>query len=519
MFDNIKKKIRKGVNFIKGNKNSELDNILNHTDVAMTQSEQDRINRSWKLYRNKEEEEEYKNSKGLTLKRDAKKTNIIKLVSKEYITSIFNEGCVVSVGEKDSVANKFLQDVLKNSNFNTEFANKLEYMFATGGICVRPYYSTSTNRIELSWILSNAFYPSETNTTKISSACIASKKTKSIGNKMYYYTLLEFHKWENMKNPETNEIEKAYVIENEMYKSDNVNKVGQFVPIGTDNVNIGIESRIAFFGFTYPLFTYFKPNNPNNKDPSSQLGMGVCDDCIGSVKAIQETLLQLQREMTKGEPKIAISQEMLSIRPTTEINQNQRVYFDNETDVYSIFSGEEFTKPLDLTLSIRPDEYIKILNTHLRMLERETGLTTGTFEIDGNGSLKTATEVMSENSQTYKTRNLQILTINREIKNLILSIFQLSYFYGLYNEEIPQEKDILVDFSDGVFISQESKEQAILNRYNNGTLPLWVTIQRLENCNEEDAKKMVEEINKEKRQNDPFFKQLEESNTMLGEEE
>lgn len=517
MFNKFKEIIKKGVNMI--NNNTELTTILNHPNVAMTREEKERIDKAWKFYKNEDYTEKYRTSLGLQRDRDSRKANIVKLVAKEYITSIFNDGCSVSVGEEKSEANIFLQDVLKNSTFNTSFANKLEYMFATGGLCVRPYYSSSTDRIEISWVLSNAFYPSETNTSKISSACIASVKSKTIGNKKYYYTLLEFHKWENSINPETENIEKAYIIENEMYKSDTLSKVGHYVPIGTDGINEGIESKMAFFGFKRPLFTYFKPNNTNNKTPSSELGMGICDDALGSVIAIQNTIAQLQREMAKGEPNIAVSQEMLKMMPTTDKTGQNRVYFDETTDVYSIFNGEEFKEPKDLTLDIRPEKYVEILNTHLRMLERETGLTSGTFEIDGTGALKTATEVMSENSQTYKTRNLQILTLNGEIKNLVLSIFQLARSYGLYNGEMPNEADITIDFSDGVFISQESKETAILKRYQSGTLSLWRTIMLLDNINEEDAKQRALEIKEENSVNDPFEQEANAVNNTLGAEE
>lgn len=113
----------------------------------------------------------------------------------------------------------------------------------------------------------------------------------------------------------------------------------------------------------------------------------------------------------------------------------------------------------DLTTSIRTTEYVAAINHHLKTLEMETALSSGTFNFDRTGSLstKTATEVVSENSQTYQTRAMQITEVEKFIKELVISVCELGKALKLYSGTIPNFNEVEIDFKDGAFTSTDEK--------------------------------------------------------------
>ena len=71
------------------------------------------------------------------------------------------------------------------------------------------------------------------------------------------------------------------------------------------------------------------------------------------------------------------------------------------------------------------------MNALLNLLCLQTGLSFGTFSFDAHGGLKTATEVVSENSKTYKTiKNFQNQIVPA-IKGLIDAIIEVAALYGM----------------------------------------------------------------------------------------
>ena len=144
-----------------------------------------------------------------------------------------------------------------------------------------------------------------------------------------------------------------------------------------------------------------------------------------------------------------------------ELENKVELFFDNDTDVFQVIPSanmDDYTIK-DLTSQIRTQEYIEAINHHLKTLEMETSLSVGTFTFDMAGvrSTKTATEVVSENSQTYQTRAMQITEIEKFIKELVISVCELAKASGLYSGPIPTFEEIGVNFDDGAFQNRDAQ--------------------------------------------------------------
>lgn len=423
----------------------QLQTILDHPKIDGDPKEYQRIQNSLMHYEGNYPKIEVRTSNQRTITRDQSTINMLKKVANQYATVVFNEQCEITV---DGNASDFVQSVFEHNDFKKNFSKYLEPMFALGGIACRPYVDKRTQQIEFSWALADAFYPLDSNTNNISECAIQFTTTRAEGNQTAYYTLLEFHEWEDEK----------YVITNELYRSNNTNVVGSKVPLS--NLYEDLEEQTVITGLTRPLFSYVKPSGFNNINPYSPLGLGVCDNCKHTLERINRTYDEFDQEIRRGKRRIAVS-EMLMKSRVDELNNNVKLFFDDDEDTFQIIPGanmDDYTIK-DLTSDIRTQEYVNAINHHLKTLEMETALSAGTFTFDMNGvrSTKTATEVVSENSQTYQTRAMQITEVEKFIKELVVSVCELAKASGLYKGKVPTYDEIGVSFDDGAFSSTDGK--------------------------------------------------------------
>lgn len=506
IFQSIKRLFRKGAVNIGAKKNYK--SILDHPKIKMDPNEYKRIQDSLARYRQGSVTEQYRSSNRNKRSRNKKQLNMMKKVSAEYVKVMFNEQVEIVVGEyeKDSnqlvdeTNNKFIQEIFKYTDFKKNLGRYLEPAMALGGLAVRPYFNDRSEQIEFSWALADAFFPLESSSDKISGCAIPFPTTVVKNDKIYYYTLVEFHEWVwiEEKNAEGYD---EYVVRNELYESEKAYELGVQVPLATLEDYKDLDPVNEGKNIERPLFTYFKPAGFNNIAPRSPLGLGVCDNCKDTLDAINLAEHEFDLEIRRGRRRIAVADRFLM----TRFDQEEGVqYFDDEEDVYQLLPGEDGEKTMikDLTTDIRTQQYIETINHHLRTLEMETGLSNGTFTFDGSSirsGNKTATEVVSENSQTYQSRNLHIKELETFIKDVIISVFELASTLDdekgepLFSGEIPTHDQIGVNFDDGVFINKEAEAVHYRGLYNEGVIPGWLAVQKIMGLPEDKAKKLYVE--------------------------
>ena len=503
----IKNLFRKGEYTLTGQK---LNDILEHPKVNLDPAELERINTSLAEYRGEYPKVKYLNSANDLVERDFKHINIQKHVSRLLAGLVFNEQSDINISDKFKEANEFIDEVFNHNDFKSNLNKYLEPMYALGGLTVRPYVNMNTGKVEFSWALADAFYPLTSTTNGISEGVMVSSTTTQEDNKTVYYTLLEFHEWED----------DLYKITNELYKSKSENVVGQRVPL--NELYDGVEETTYLQGLSRPLFNYVTPYGFNNINPHSPLGLGIADNSRSTISQINSANDEFHWEVKMGQRKVFVSDTMLRAVPD-ERNRAPKQVFDPDVNVYKgIRMGidEELVK--DVTSDIRADQYITTINHQLKTLEMELGFSQGTLTFDGK-SMKTATEVVSENNQTYRTRNNHAHEVEIFIKGLIISVLELATATvidgkQLFNGEIPTFNDVEVDFDDGVF----QDRPAMLRFYGQakamGLVPTVEVIQKLFSIPEEKAKEWMALIDEEQGM-DPEVMQTQSSEELFGLEE
>ena len=456
-----------------------LNSITDHPKIAMSDSELSRIRNNKEIYRNVYGDIEYINSDGYRQTRPFHSLNVSKVVSRKLSKLVFNDGCKISLD--DEKADEFLQSVFADNKFRKNFGEELEAGYAIGGLALRPYVDTNSGKIKISFCRADTFFPLQSNTNDISEAAIATVTQQAEGQKTIYYTLLEFHEW----------VDGKYRIRNELYRSEEQKQVGVRVPLNSLEKYKNLQEETILDGFSRPLFVYIKLAGKNNINLDSPLSLGVIDNAKRQLADINEKYDEFMWEIEEARRKILASDHFFRVKYDSNGKPVKR--FDSKTSVFQrLKSDEPFID--EFAPSLRSTEFIASINFILRIIELQTGFSSGTFSFDGQ-SVKTATEIISENSETFSTRSDNVLIVEEALKELITTIFELAEAYKLFNPV--KELGINIDFDDGVFQSQDAKADYYSKLVTAGLTSKLTAIQKLTGVTEKEAKRIVYEIRAE----------------------
>ncbi|STD25295.1 phage portal protein [Enterococcus mundtii] len=456
-----------------------LNSITDHPKIAMDSSELERIKDNKTIYKNIYDKVSYINSDGKEQQRPFHSLNVSKVVARKLSKLVFNDGCNISLD--DDEADKFLQSVFADNKFRKNFGEELEAGYAIGGLALRPYVDTSTNKIKISFCRADTFFSLQSNTNDISEAAIVTKSQQTEGQKTIYYTLIEFHEWEN----------ETYVIRNELYRSEQQSQVGVRIPLSYLDKYKDLSEETVLEGFSRPLFVYIKLAGKNNIDLDSPLSLGIIDNAKRQIKDINEKYDEFMWEIEEGRRKILASDHFFRVKYDKNGIPIKR--FASKTSVFQqLKSDDPFID--EFAPSLRSSEFIESINFILRIIELQTGFSSGTFSFDGQ-SVKTATEIVSENSETFSTRSDNVLIVEEALKELITTIFELASAYGLFNPV--KDFGMNIDFDDGVFQSQDAKADYYSKLVTAGLTSKLNAIQKLTGVTEKEAKRIVYEIRAE----------------------
>lgn len=461
-----------------------LGKITEHPKIMVSSDEYERIENNVRYYAGRFDKVKYKDSNGTQQVRDFNHLPIGRTAAKKIASLVFNEQAEIKLNNQD--ADVFLSETLKNDRFNKNFERYLESCLALGGLAMRPY--VDDDKVRVSFIQAPVFFPLQTNTQDVSSAAIVTKSTKVVNKKLMYYTLIEIHEWKNSLD---------YFITNELYESEDAGRVGSRVPLNV--IYEDLKDVVKVDNVTRPLFTYLKPPGMNNRDINSPLGLSIFDNAKTTIDFINTTYDEFMWEVKMGQRRVAVPSQ--TVKTEYDLNGDMittRKEFDVGHNVYEQFDSglDEGIKITDLTTPIRSDDYIKAINEGLSLFEMQLGVSAGMFTFDGR-SMKTATEIVSENSDTYQMRNSIVALVEQSLKELVVSIFELARAYDLYNGQVPDIDDISINLDDGVFTDRNAELDYWIKVVNAGFGTQLQAIEKVLNVTPEKAKAIKGEIDNE----------------------
>lgn len=185
--------------------------------------------------------------------------------------------------------------------------------------------------------------------------------------------------------------------------------------------------------------------------------------------------------------------------------QERKRYFDANDEVYEALATEdqEQLKIHDNSVELRVEEHISAINAFLSTLCLQLGFSAGTFTFDKSQGLKTATEVISENSKTYKTIKSHQLQIKEAIEKMIKGIVNVADLYDIeykgqrVGNMANDDLEIKVIFDDSILQDRQTNVNEGIVLVNNGLMSKLTYMEKVLGMTGEEALKEIEKIKKE----------------------
>ena len=362
-----------------------------------------------------------------------------KVASSKMARLIYNEKCEINI-DNEQVA-KLIDEVFEDNNFDKNFQDYIEYMFALGTMVIKPYFDGES--IKLNFVSADNFVPISWLNGDIREAVFP----REFKERDAYYTHLEWHVFEDG----------VYTVKNELYRSSDSHELGAKVSLSEVDSLADITPSVPIGLVDKPLFAVFKPNVANNFDMKSPMGISLFANALDTIKAIDRAYDSFEREFRLGKKRILVPSRFIKtvIDPSTN---TQRRYFDAEDETYEAYASDLSDEaPIkDVSVELRVEEHIEGINALLNYFSMQTGFSFGAFTFDGK-SMKTATEVVSENSETFKSKQSHEVIIESALKELVDAIITVAELYDVAS--VSEEFEVSVAFDDSI----AEDRQATLN--------------------------------------------------------
>ncbi len=366
-----------------------------------------------------------------------------KAVCSELARLCFAEGSQIISADKNT--EKYLRRVLAENNFAERFPDFLEKMFALGGGMIKVRYDGSDGGVKLDLLGAEDFVPTKWNSGGITGAAFGSQIRD--GGRTYFLA-------------ETQELTDGGVLtKNRLYREG-----GAEIPLDTLFPDIRAESVME--GLTKPLFVYMGVNT-GAFAACKPLGASVFAGAEDTVKSIDIVFDSLQREFILGKKRIIVPS--YAVRGEYDENGELVRRFNANDEVFEAFStsDSEELKISDNSALLRVNEHIEALDELLDLFCMQVGLSEGALSYK-SGSVRTATEVISRNSRTYRTAGVYRKMISRCIARAAENICLLGKMAGELPESASEHAEL--KFADGICEDEGSKAQRAKELYSSGII-------------------------------------------------
>lgn len=355
-----------------------------------------------------------------------------KKICETFADLICNER--VKIHLSDDRSSKILEEILSDNNFRLKLNQSIEKAFAFGYgafvLCIED------NKIKIQFVDCKNIIPLRYDVNHIYDVAFISDSYDEAGNII-----------RNIQVHHLNQ-QKQYIIDN--FKMD-ASDGGELKLMEFEDIPKSIDTKSDI-----PWFSIIKPNIVNNLLIDSPFGIPVYYNSIDTIKSLDIIFDSFVNEIQNGRKRLFVTADALKL----DSRGNMKNAFDPNDVLFYLLDAEEEDKKAyvqEVNGALRIEELKLALQTNLDILSSKLGLGSSYYKI-GNGSnsfMKTATEVVSSNSDLYRTINKHCILINSSLKSLIKAIQYISK--EIFNVNI--DGDIFIDFDDSIIESDAEKRE------------------------------------------------------------
>mgnify|MGYP001434267500 CR=1 FL=1 len=356
------------------------------------------------------------------IEKDRYQLNMAKTICEDWANLLLNEKVKIYTGTD---FDKELEKVFEYNNFRVKGNQLIELAFALGtGALVQ--YLDASGEVVIDFIRAGMIFPLSWDNGYINECAFGSMRERG-GKKQYY---IQIHKL-NEQN--------AYVIENHIVDAETGDEI---------ELDEGLLPEVDT-GSEIPLFQIITPNIVNNIDLDSPYGISVYANGIPQLKGCDIVYDSYINEFDLGKKRIMVPLSMARIQ-MGESGVTKPVFDKNDTVFYAIPGDRNEDGKLDtFDPQIRAQEHDLGINKALDLLSFKCGMGTGRYRFE-NGTVKTATEVISDKSELYQSLKKHEIVLESALKGMVKAIGKL--------KDVEIEK-VSIDFDDSIIQDKESERQ------------------------------------------------------------
>lgn len=392
------------------------------------------------------------------LRRTRKSLCMAKKICEDWADLIFNEKVDIVTESKD--AQKMLDRVFFENNFRVSANRLIEQAFALGTAAFVEHKTTDGTVID--FITADKIFPLSFVNGKITECAFASRM--HIHGEMHTY--LNIHVLENGN----------YVVRNLL-----INERTQKQALLPNGV---LEE--FYTNSSIPLFQIIGPSIANNLCPDSPLGISVFANAVDVLEGIDLVYDSYQNEFRLGKKRIVVPLSMAKLEMEQQ-GEILPVFDDNDTEFYA-FSGanpDDFSIT-EINMALRAEAHETGLQRNLDLLADICGLGSGRYHYT-SGTLKTATQIVSEQSDLFRNLKKHELSAERAIRELVRAVLYLG-------GEDP-DTQITVNFDDSIIEDSETLSSRALSEKQNNIIDAAEYLSRVYKLPRAQAEKKVAEMN------------------------
>lgn len=378
-----------------------------------------------------------------------------KKVAEDWANLLMNEKVKITLeGKKEQ---EFFDSVCKANNFEVK-ANEMQEMKSALGTSA--YVARVTDlivqtdtgkavgggKINLDYVTASNIRPLSWENGKVKECAFTSSVAHN-GNK---YVYLQIHHVRKDGN---------YIIENSLYRDNN----GSLTEVGLSEVP-WYENVPAKFSTGSPnrQFVIDRLNIANNYDNTLPMGIPAFANAIDQLKGVDISYDSYVNEFVLGKKRV-----MVQPGATKDLDGNPT--FDPTDLTYYVLPEDIKDGSLihEIDMTLRTAEHNAGLQDMLNALSSKCGFGENHYRFD-NGSIATATQVISENSTMFRTIKKHEIILHDVLEELARIILRLGN--SVLHMGLEEDVEISIDFDDSIIENREQEEARIYMMLNAGLM-------------------------------------------------
>lgn len=385
-----------------------------------------------------------------------KTMGMAKRIPEDWANLLLNEKVEIVVNENQQES---LNAVLDANNFRVRGNQLVELAFALGtGAFVE--FKDKEDNINIDYIRADMIFPLRYENNEITACAFASES--GTGNDRYVY--LNIH--------EKNE-RGQYVIRSAYFKKQNGTLQQIDLPEGIEE-EINTQSEV-------PLFQIVKPNIVNNIDLDNPMGISVYANAVDQMEGLDLVYDSYCNEFQLGKKRIIVPVKMARVQ-MDEDGITKPMFDYNDTEFYAISGADENMGIKEINMSIRSADHETGFKTALNVLAKKCGLGDTYYDFEAGG-VKTATEIVSEESDLFRNLKKHELILRQALTGLVQAVATL--------KDLAID-DIAINFDDSIIEDTGAEKERFLQEIRDGVRQKWEYRVRFFGETEEEAKANVQ---------------------------